>query len=41
LTGISGKAEAKRIEQEFIDAYEAMHGQVPPGNDTSEAWIEE
>lgn len=41
MTGISGKAEAKRIEQEFIDDYSALHGYVPPGNDTSETWAKE
>jgi hypothetical protein len=32
LTGIPGRREAKRIENEFIAAYEEKHGIPPPGN---------
>lgn len=32
LTGIAGRAKAKRIENEYIDSYESENGKRPPGN---------
>ena len=32
LTGIRGRREAKRLEDEYIEAYRAKHGVKPPGN---------
>ena len=32
LTGITGRREAKRIENEHIEAYRAKWGEKPPGN---------
>ncbi|MEK7256210.1 MAG: hypothetical protein AAB316_15770, partial [Bacteroidota bacterium] len=33
LTGIAGRMEAKRIENECIEAYRQKHGRKPRGND--------
>lgn len=33
LTGIPGRREAKRIEDEYIEAYRQQHGHKPPGNE--------
>lgn len=32
LTDIKGRAEAERLENEYIEAYEKQHGQKPRGN---------
>lgn len=32
ITGIPGRAKAKKLENEHIDAYEVKHGRKPRGN---------
>lgn len=38
VSGIRGRVEARRLEDEYIAQYQQKNGVPPPGNDTAEDW---